>query len=94
MKKCFAYVGAPRFETVTVETFKKAVDEFAHVVLERLDEENILDTNLHVIWRHLERERNDDNGGDFSPHGGDTGVRSRRRETTTRYGDALRTPRH
>ena len=47
----------PRSETVTVEAFRKAVDEFAHVVLGRLDEANIHDTNLHVIWRHLERER-------------------------------------
>ena len=64
-EKVFRFVGAPRFETITVETFKKAVDEFAHVVLERLDEENILDTNLHVIWRHLERERNDETAATF-----------------------------
>ena len=56
-EKVFRYVGAPRFETITVEAFKKAVDEFAHVVLERLDEESILDTNLHIIRRHLEQER-------------------------------------
>lgn len=59
-EKVFRYVGAPRSETITVEAFKKAVDEFAHVVLERLDEKSILDTNLHVIWRQLERERADE----------------------------------
>ena len=57
-EKVFRYVGTPRFETITVETFKKAVDEFAHVVLERLGGANIPNTNLHAIWRHLELERN------------------------------------
>ena len=64
-EKVFRYVGVPRFETITVETFKKAVDEFAHVMLERLDEENILDTNLHVIWHHLERERENETAAAF-----------------------------
>lgn len=64
-EKVFRYVGAPRSETITVEAFKKAVDEFAHVVLERLDEESILDTNLHVIWRYLERERDDEGAAAF-----------------------------
>ncbi len=64
-EKVFRYLGAPRSETITVEAFKKAVDEFAHVVLERLDEESILNTNLHVIWRYLERERDDEGAAAF-----------------------------
>ena len=64
-EKVFRFVGAPRSETVTVETFKKAVNEFAHVVLERLGEANIRDTNLHVIWRHLERERDEEAAAAF-----------------------------
>lgn len=58
-EKVFRFVGASRPETITVEAFRRAVDEFACVVLERLDEANIRDTNLHVIWRYLERERED-----------------------------------
>ena len=64
-EKVFRYTGTARVETVTVETFKKAVDEFACVVLERLDQANIRDTNLHVIWRQLERERNDEAAAAF-----------------------------
>ncbi len=64
-EKVFRYTGTARVETVAVETFKKAVDEFACVVLERLDQANIRDTNLHVIWRQLERERNDEASAAF-----------------------------
>ena len=58
-EKVFRFVGASRRETIPVGAFIKAVDEFACAVMERLDEANIRDTNLHVLWRQLARERED-----------------------------------
>ena len=52
----FRYVGAPRLETVSVEAFEEAVQRFVRIVIDLLDDRGIRDTNLHRLWRDLERE--------------------------------------
>ena len=56
----FRYVGAPRLETVAVETFEEAVQRFVRIVIARLDDRGVLDTNLHRLWRDLEREQDEE----------------------------------
>ena len=61
--KAFRYVGAPGIETVAVEAFEDAVQEFVRIVIDRLDDSGICDTNLHRLWRDLKREQ----GAETSP---------------------------
>ena len=54
--KAFRYIGAPG-EAVAAEAFEEAVREFVHIVIDRLQDAGICDTNLHRLWIDLEREQ-------------------------------------
>ena len=56
----FRYFGSRCPQTVPVETFEAAVDEFVEDMLSRLNARGVNDTNLHVLWRDLKREREQD----------------------------------
>ena len=55
----YRYVGAPVFEVVAAAALEDAIRSFAGTVLDLLDSANVVDTNLHRLWRDVERERND-----------------------------------
>ena len=55
----FRYFGAARREAVRVAALETAIDGFVRNVLDRLDDRNIRDTNLHRLWNDLKTERED-----------------------------------
>ena len=54
----FYYIGAPPI-TVSANDFESAVDHFALLVLERLHNDGIYNTNLQTLWEDLNSERSD-----------------------------------
>lgn len=55
----YRYVGAPIFEVVAASEVEDAIRSFAKAVLILLDGAGVADTNLHWLWRDVERERSD-----------------------------------
>ena len=55
----YRYVGAPAAEVVAASKLEDAVRHFAEEVLGLLERAEVLDTNLHHLWRDVERERQD-----------------------------------
>lgn len=54
----FYYIGAPPI-IVSANDFESAVDRFALLVLERLHNNGIYNTNLQTLWEDLNSERSD-----------------------------------
>ena len=55
----YRYVGAPVVEMVAASAVEEAIRSFAKTVLDLLDGAGVADTNLHRLWRDVERERGD-----------------------------------
>ena len=55
----YRYVGAPVVEMVAASAVEEAIRSFAKTVLDLLDGAGVADTNLHRLWRDVERERSD-----------------------------------
>ena len=55
----YRYVGAPIFKVVAASEVEDAIRGFAKAVLGLLDGAGVADTNLHWLWRDVERERSD-----------------------------------
>ena len=55
----YRYVGAPVVEVVAASAVEDAIRSFAKTVLNLLDGAGVADTNLHQLWRDVERERSD-----------------------------------
>ena len=55
----YRYVGAPVVEVVAASAVEDAIRGFAKAVLDLLDGAGVADTNLHWLWRDVERERGD-----------------------------------
>ena len=55
----FRYVGPARRETVPAGDLEKAIDDFVSTILQRLDRQQLRDTNLHRLWDDLAEERGD-----------------------------------
>ena len=53
----YRYVGAPTFEVVAASAMEDAIRSFAKAILNLLDGADIVGTNLHRLWRDVERER-------------------------------------
>lgn len=56
----FRYIGAQR-QTVPVRSLETAIEDFVDVVLTRLDAASLRNTNLHCLWKELQKERTDAN---------------------------------
>ena len=55
----YRYVGAPTFEVVAAMDLEVAISHLVRSMLDLLDSAKLRDTNLHRIWRDLEREQED-----------------------------------
>ena len=55
----YRYVGAPTFEVVAATELEAAISRFVLSMLDLLNSSDVVDTNLHRIWRDLEGERQD-----------------------------------
>ena len=53
------YLSGDRTTEISVEDFESGINAFARRVLRRLDDCNVGETDLSVIWRELEAERTD-----------------------------------
>ena len=53
----YRYVGPPVFEVVAAVVLEDAIRSFAKAVLDLLDSADVVDTNLHLLWHDVERER-------------------------------------
>lgn len=56
----FRYFGAPRTEVVSADVLDQSMDRFIGSVLERLNERNVRDTNLHRLWHDLKLTQEDE----------------------------------
>ena len=56
----YRYVGAPALETVPTAHLQAGIRRLAHSVLERLDNAQLADTNLHRLWRDVEQASEDE----------------------------------
>ena len=55
----YRYVGAPALEVVPATELEDAIRRFTDTVLDLLRNADVVDTNLHRLWRDVERERQD-----------------------------------
>lgn len=55
----YRYVGAKAPEVVAASALEDAIRGFAEAVIRLLDDHDVVDTNLHRLWRDVERERGD-----------------------------------
>ena len=55
----YRYVGAPALEVVPATELEDAIRRFTDAVLDLLRNADVVDTNLHRLWRDVERERQD-----------------------------------
>ena len=53
----FRYVGAPRAEWVPSSVLEDCVDRFIALVLQRLENAGVHDTNLHALWQDVNQAR-------------------------------------
>lgn len=55
----FRYLGASRREDVSVTTLESGVDEFLSLILSRLEDNGLCESNVHRLWHDLQTERED-----------------------------------